>query len=511
MSLAATDAYVDVDADNVLRGDSVEKAILKAAHASGIEMQGDSYRGRRIDQLAFTSENRFAAGLSTDAGGHKLCVNGAPEFLLQAATRIWTADGTVPLTDEIRQHVLGHISHETSKGKRLVAVGAASVDYDDIPDDVSSLLDELTFMGVLILNDPVRDGVAEAIAGVQSAGATILLITGDNPETARSIAEQVGIVEPGSRAVIGDELADMSDEEIVELFADVRVFARVLPRQKMRLAMILQQRGEIVAMTGDGINDAPALRRANIGVAVGSGTEVAKEASDLVLVNDTFETIYAAIEEGRRIIANLRKIVGYLLSTSLSEVVLVGAAIMVGAPPPLLPAQILWANIIEEGFMSVAFAFEKGEKNAMKRKPHDIHEEGILSRDMLSFMVLVISVLSALNLALYFYLRSLDVPHEELRSAMFVLISIDSLFMAFAFRSLTTPIWRIPLSGNLFFFVSFLVSAALFGLVLTVPFFQYLLSYTPLPVFDLLLILGVSVAALVTIEVAKWLFFERKD
>lgn len=161
--------------------------------------------------------------------------------------------------------------------------------------------------------------------------------------------------------------------------------------------------------------------------------------------------------------------------------------------------------------MSVAFAFEKGEKNAMKRKPHDIHEEGILSRDMLSFMVLVISVLSALNLALYFYLRSLDVPHEELRSAMFVLISIDSLFMAFAFRSLTTPIWRIPLSGNLFFFVSFLVSAALFGLVLTVPFFQYLLSYTPLPVFDLLLILGVSVAALVTIEVAKWLFFERKD
>lgn len=512
ISLAATDAYVDVGKNEVVRGDSVEKAILEFSGQLGIDPEADSYRAQRVDYLAFTSENRFAAGLAPEEKKHRLCVNGATEFILENCAKIETESGSEKLTDKILEDLNARIEFETKQGKRLVAVAYKDVDYENIPErKAETLLEDLTLLGVLVLNDPVRPQVIDAIAGVKSAGAEVLLVTGDNPQTALSIAEQTGIVPANATALTGTEVSQMSDEELLVALENVRVFARFLPKQKLRLVQLLQIRGEIVAMTGDGINDAPALRKANIGVAIGSGTEVAKEASDLVLVNDSFETIYAAIEEGRRIVSNLRKIVGYLLSTSLTEVVLIGTAVLIGAAAPILPAQILWANIVEEGLMSVAFAFEPSEKNAMKRRPKDIHEEGILSRNMFLFMLMVVAILSALILILYFYLRYLEIPLEELRSTMFLLISIDSLFMAFAFRSLDTPIWKIPLKSNLFFLASFAISAVMLGVVLTVPFFQYLLSYQPLPLFDILLVIGFSVASLVTVEIGKWLFFEKNN
>lgn len=512
VALVPTDAYLDEDADNLARGDAVEVAILNAVIAAGILKSSSTLRNDRIDVLPFETQNRFAAGLVADDDVYTLCVNGAPEVLLARATDTIIGGKKVDLTLDRIQEYTKIIKEESAKGKRLIAVGSKVVDFDDIPDDANEeALSGLTFLGILVLSDPVREGISDTMANIQAAGASVLLITGDNPETAKAIALEAGITDEGVKALTGNELSHMTDEEILKSLQYVSVFARVLPSQKMRIAQILQQRGEIVAMTGDGINDAPALRRANIGVAIGSGTEVAKESSDLVLVNDTFATIYAAIEEGRRIIANLRKIVGYLLSTSLSEVVLVGAAIMVGSPPPILPAQILWANVIEEGLMSVAFAFEKGEKNAMKKKPQDIHEEGILSREMITFIALAVTVLSILTVTLYFYVRSLNLPIETLRSIMFLAISFDSLFMSFAFRSLSTPIWRISLTDNLFFVGSFLLSLSMLMVVMTVPFFQFILSYEPLPWEYISLALIFSVSSLVVIEVFKWLFFEQEE
>jgi len=512
ISLGAIDAYTEMEAGQlVARGDSVEQAILLQAHELGATEENTTYRSRRIDYLPFTSEQRFAAGLSLDTDdNYILCINGAPELLLGEATHIMTEHGIEKMSSEMALRLQQAIATETTSGKRLIGVGYKAVAYDDIPEDDPQLINGLVFSGVLILDDPVRSGVAEAIAGVRSAGAEVVLITGDNPQTALSIAVAVGIAHEGGSALTGDELERMSDQEVLVALQSVSVFARVLPNQKQRIATLLQKQGEVVAMTGDGINDAPALRRANIGIAIGSGTEVAKEASDLVLVKDSFATIYAAIEEGRRIIANLRKIVGYLLSTSLSEVVLISVALIVGAPAPLVPAQILWANVIEEGLMSVAFAFEPGEKNAMRRKPQDIHAEGILSRQMFWFVLLVISSLSLLTVILYMYVRSLGLPLEIVRSVMFLSISMDSLFMAFAFRSLSTPIWRISLMSNKFFIGSFLISIALLIIVLTVPFFQYILSYTPLPASMIALVVAFSLGSLLIIELAKWLYFERR-
>lgn len=511
-ALCAANAYLDEDSQTgvtYIRGDAVERAILESASLIAISPEGDTARGRRVDYLAFTSENRFAAGVTPYGNAFRLCVNGAPEFLLAAATGVRTNNGVEPLTEECRKSIERAITACTKEGKRLVAVGFKTVSYDDIPDDTEHVLDNLIFSGVVVLADPVRDGVSDAIAGVQSAGARVALVTGDNPETALSIARAVGIADADSIALTGSELEKMSDGEILDVLYNVSVFARVLPKQKMRLAQILQSNGEIVAMTGDGINDAAALRRANIGVSVGSGTAVAKEASDLVLVNDSFATIYAAIEEGRHIISNLRKIIGYLLSTSLSEVVLIGFALCLGAPPPILPAQILWANIIEEGLMSVAFAFERGEKGLMKRRPQDIHAEGILSRAMLQFIASVIFVLSALTITLYVIVLAQDLTLEQVRSTMFLAVAMDSLFIAFAFRSLTTPVWKISLKDNFFFIGSFVLSTMLLIGALMIPFGRTILSYEPLPFIDIALVVSFSIASLLVIEVAKWFFFER--
>lgn len=510
ISLAATNSFAEeVRGHSVMRGDAVEQAILDRALKAGIEVEQNSSRANRIDYLAFASERRFAAGLVPVKGHNRLCVNGAPEELLAHAGSVMTKDGSKKMTATEKESINDLLLQFTSEGKRVLAVGYLDVKYDAFPEKIEAdkLLKDLVFAGLLVLSDPVRVDVKDAIAGARQAGTDILLITGDNPETALSVAKAVGIAEPTGTALTGADLEELTDEELYAALENVKVFARILPEQKMRIAQILQIHGEIVAMTGDGINDSLALRKANIGIAVGSGTEVAKESADLVLVNDSFKIIYAAIEEGRRITSNMRKIAGYLLSTSLTEVVLISGALVTGGAVPILPTQILWSNIIEEGLMSVAFAFEKGEKEAMKRPPHDVYEEGILSRDMIWFIAMVVTILSLLTLSLYFYLRMIQIPLEELRSVMFVAISIDSLFMAFSFRSLTSPIWKNSFKDNLFFAGSFLISLVLLLVALSVPFFQNILSYTPLPLFDLALVFLFGLLSLLTVEVAKWVFF----
>ena len=512
ISLAATDAYTDAQTDTgEERGESVEVAILDAAKEVAIDETENALRVDRIDYLPFSSEQRYAAGLVEVGDTHQLCVNGAPHFILKRATQIQMGETVAPLTETVRAEIATKIAAQSNVGKRLIAVATKYVDYDDMPETEPDFLDELTFLGLVILDDPIRSDVAEAIAGVQSAGARVVLVTGDNPQTALSIAVTVGIAAPGDPVLTGADLEHLSDDELVIALRDISVFARVLPQQKMRLVTTLQKEGEIVAMTGDGVNDAAALRRAHIGVAIGSGTEVAKEASDLVLVQDTFATIYAAIEEGRRIIGNVRKVVGYLLSTSLTELVLILLALIVSAPIPILPAQILWANIIEEGFMGIAFAFEKSEPRAMRRRPHDIHEEGILSSNLLWFITFVVTILSMITGGLYFILLYLQLPLEVVRSVMFVAISIDSLFIAVSFRSLHVPLWRIPLFENRFFLGSFLVSAAALVAGLTVPPLAYLLSYQPLPVHLLVLPIVASFLALVVVELGKALFIGGEE
>ena len=263
-------------------------------------------------------------------------------------------------------------------------------------------------------------------------------------------------------------------------------------------------------MTGDGVNDAPALRSASIGIAVGSGTEVAKEASDIVLLNNSFSIIVAAIEEGRKIIDNLKKIIAYLLSTSFSEIFLIGGALTVGAPLPLLPTQILWAKIVEEGVMSFPFAFEKANGDVMKRDPRSHNAKEILTGTVRKLILSVGLVTGAFLVALYFVLLRFDMPIEEVRTIMFVALSIDSLFFTFSMKSLDMPIWKINPFGNRFLIVAFIASAGVLFAAITLPQLRTLLSIVPLSYAQMLLLLGAGLFNLATIETAKYFIFERR-
>ncbi|MBX2866903.1 HAD-IC family P-type ATPase [Candidatus Kaiserbacteria bacterium] len=509
-ALSASDAYIDEQDSNgtdnfTLRGEPMERAILEKALDMGVAKSSEEIRRTRSAYLAFTSENRFAAGINifskNGTEGYQLCVNGAPEYILEAATDIGEKE-SIFYREQIQKL--------TEEGKRIIAVGHRSVSSPELPEDADDIMKNLTFAGLLVFDDPIREGVDGAIKGVQEAGAEVRLVTGDNPETALSIARAVGIAGEHDIVMTGKDIAEFSDEELYDILQTVKVFARVLPKQKLRLAEVLQKHDEVVAMTGDGVNDAPALQKANIGVALGSGTEVAQEASDLILVNDGFDIMYAAIEEGRRIIANLRKIVAYLLSTSLTEVALIGTALLVGAPIPLLPAQILWANIIEEGFMSVAFSFEPGDKNAMKMRPEHIRKRGIITKEMLEFIGLVVVILSTLLVAFYLFINHLGFDVERMRSIMFLSVAVDSLFIAFLFRSLDTPFWHIPFYTNKFFLGSFGVSILLLILAITLPPLQYLLSYQPLSFVDMSAAVLYGIVSMFVIELGKTIFFKYR-
>ena len=373
-----------------------------------------------------------------------------------------------------------------------------------------SLAEKTIFAGFMAFEDPVREDAKESIAKVKGAGARVIMLTGDNPETAKNIAIKVGIAKQDDRALLGSDIELKNDEDLLKTLQKVKVFSRVLPEQKLRIARLLRGNGEVVAMTGDGINDAPALRSANIGVAVGSGTEVAQEASDIILLNNSFSIIVAAIEEGRKIIDNLKKILAYLLSTSFVEVFVIIGALIFAAPIPLLPAQILWANIIEEGLMSFAFAFEKKEKNIMKRNPRSSSSKNILTPKIKKF-IFTIGIITGVALAgLYFLLLKMGISVEVARTIMFIAISIDSMFFTFSLKSFDEPVWKTDLYSNKFLLIAFVLNLILLIVALSFSPLRTLLSLTTLSVnqFAVLGVLGLF--NLATIEVAKYFLFFRK-
>ena len=513
----ASDAFVEEAADPTqgftIRGRPMEKAILAAALTAGISQAELFEKEARIDFLAFDARRRFAGALGERHGGkRRMYISGAPELLLSQATRVEQRGGAEAMTEGLRVAFGKLLAEKSREGMRLLGVAYREVAWDMVPHgkgDGSELLEHTVFLGTLAFADPIREDAAGAIAKVKRAGARVIMVTGDNAQTALTVARAVGIAEGDSEAVEGPDIEKLDDEELFNVLQHAPVFARVIPEQKVRIARVLRGKGEVVAMTGDGVNDAPALQAANIGVAVGSGTEVAKEASDIILLNDSFSIIVAAIEEGRRIIDNLKKIIAYLLSTSFSEIIVIGAALLAAVPLPLLPSQILWANIIEEGFMSFAFAFEKADPRAMFRDPRSNTHKKILTRRLKSLILTVGVITGALLVALYFVLLRMELPIEQIRTIMFAGLTADAIFFTFSLKSLDTPLWRIEIFSNPFLLGSLAISFLLLLGALTIPALQTLLSLVPLSWTIMLLMVGIGVVNLITIEAAKYLLFVR--
>jgi Ca2+-transporting ATPase len=362
-----------------------------------------------------------------------------------------------------------------------------------------------TWVGLVGMEDPVRQGVIEAVRVAHKAGIQVKMITGDYRLTAEHIARSIGVMQTGDLSLEGPEVAALSDERLKERVCATAVFARIRPQDKLRIVKALQVNGEITAMIGDGVNDAPALQRANIGVVVGTATDVAKETADLILLDNNFRTVVSAIEEGRIIFQNIRKVVAYTLSNSFAEVLTIFTAMMLRWPAPLAVAQILWIHLICDGPSDIVLGFEPKEGGIMDEKPRSL-KEPILNNLGLS-LIGIISVSSAIGaLFLFNHLYSVHGNATEGRSIVFASFAINSMIYIFAYRSMRMPLFRMnKLTANMP-----LVWAVLAGLVMAVlpfliPGLRNLLGIVPLTFAEWMTVAGIAVGLLAIVELGKWI------
>lgn len=518
-AVLASEAFVEqragADGSFTVRGNPVERTIIRAGVENGMYQEQLFTEDRRIDFLPFESKRRFSASLHQRKGvkTNRMAVVGAPEIIIEHATSFWGMGHLHRMSEQARQRLRNFQEHTSKRGARMVAVAYKNTNARKLEDEIgvqeSVTLHNLVFVGLISLTDPIRADVKESIARARDAGVRVIMVTGDFPATASAVADDVGITQGGMPPLLGDDTEKLTDNQLYEKLKTVNILARVLPEQKLRIARVLKSKEEVVAMTGDGVNDAPALRSADIGVSLGSGTDVAKEASDLVLLDDGFDIIVHAIEEGRRIVDNLKKIIAYLLSTGFTEIFVVGGALIAGAPLPILPAQILWINIIEEGFMNFSFAFEPKEGDVMKRDPR--LSRGIVLTSSVKKLIFIIALVTGVFLiALYFMLLSLKLPIEEIRTIMFIALSVDSIFFSFSLKNLHAPLWRINLFSNRYLVFALTSSVlVLFAALLLTP-LRTLLSLTSFSVLNFVFLLGLGAFNLVLIEVVKFFVFKKE-
>lgn len=517
-AVLASDGYIE-DTGNeaqkadeiVARGRPMEQAILLAGLEEGFSERVLRNEYPRLDELHFSSTRRYGGMLVKEAGRHVAYVTGVPElFLTHAAHAMGTRGGERPFIAEHVRFYEEALLRAAREGKRVLAVGRIETDAKVFPEEEEALdrfAQGLELLGFIIFSDVIRKDAKASVQKIQEAGARVIMLTGDNAETALWFAGQVGIAEAGAQAYSGADFKDLSDEGLLSLLRKHSVFARVTPSEKLRIARVLTDAGEVVAMTGDGINDAPALEASAIGVALGSGTDVAKEASDLVLLNDNFSVITYAIGEGRRLRDNVKKMLAYMLSTNFSEIFVITSSLIVGLPIPILPTQIMWANLIEGGPMNVALAFEPLYPSAMKRSPKHPDIAKVLSRDLLKLIICVGTLTGLMLVALHFYLVGMDVAEDELRTIMFGAISASSVAGAFSLKSFGTRLWKLPLFSNPWLLYSLLGSLSMLLCALFVPAIQAIVHTVPVTGDDLLIIFTAGVINLVLIELSKELFF----
>jgi len=458
------------------------------------QMSGDPQdlvdSSQRLAEELFTSETKYmiTAITSNLFGGERYYfLKGAPEIVL----------GMCKVTSEQRNSVLAQVDEWAGEGLRLLGLayrpGGNLEDYSGY-----------TWIGLLGMEDPIREGVHEAVQVARQAGIKVKMITGDYRRTAERIGRNIDLVQEGDEIIEGDELKKLDDQQLEERVKRVAVFSRIRPQDKLRIVRALQANGEITAMIGDGVNDAPALQQAHIGVVVGSATDVAKETADLILLDDNFRTVVAAVEEGRVIFENIRKVVAYTLSNSFAEVLTIFTAMIFRWPAPLAVAQILWIHLICDGPSDIVLGFEPKEEGIMKEPPKSL-KEPILPRLGLS-LIGVISITSTIAALLIFgYYFGIHGDAAEGRSLVFASFAVNSMIYIFAYRSMRQPLYRMnKLSQNMPLVWAVLAGLLLVAIAFVVPGIRNLLGIVPLSLNQWVLIAGIALFLLVAVEIGKW-------
>lgn len=494
----------------VVRGSPTERSIVELGIEQGVNKAEVRDEMKRIDDIPFNSKWKYMATLNEHEEGRKMHVVGAPEKVLSFVGRV-QVDGEVRDVSDEKQDALDEQATEmTKQGLRVLAVA-----YKPVEDSRGSVekegLEDFVFLGFVGIRDPLREAAPAQIEAARTAGIRTVVVTGDHPNTAQAIAKDAGLIDgDDGMLVTGSEMDDWSDEKLQEKIRDVAIFARVEPKHKIRIVDAWQAEGEVVAMTGDGVNDAPALKSAHIGVAVGAGTEVAKQASEMVLLNNDLGTITAAIEQGRMIFDNIRKTVVYLLADSFTGLVLVSGSILLGLPLPILAVQILWINLVADTFPAVAYSMEPGEPDIMERPPRE-RDEPVLNKEMLSIIFIMGIITDIVLFSLFYWYLNNTGDVQTARTVVFAATGIDSLFYAFSVKSFRRTIIHINPFSNKWLLAGVGFSTILMIMALTNPFLVEIFEVQPLGWFEVALLVGLGLMKLASIEVAKeWFIFRKK-
>ncbi len=486
-----------------LVGRSLETNIFKSLIAQKLDPRLIQNQARAHLVIPFSSEHRFSASLIH--GHHQLppplnrqtytllCL-GAPDTLLQKSK--------LPKNDYLR--LIEAVNVMSQQGKRLLGIAIKNVRSEKIGLTLKAAeVDELEFLGLLAFYDPLRAGVPEAIRQIEAAGIKVVIATGDLPGTAVAVARGLGwSINPG-QVLTGEEMRQLADDDLKNNLDNIKIFARVTPADKMRLGRLHQARGEVVGMTGDGVNDAPSLKAVDIGIAVGSGSDVAKEVADLVLLNDNFETIVRAIEEGRRILLNIRKTFIYLMSTSLDEVLLTGGSLLLGLPMPLSALQIIWVNFFTGSLPALSFAFD----HSADQRQLTVRDAKIVLNREVKLLSLGIGLLNSfILLGLYWWLMRQGWDDAVARTFLFTCFASYILFAAFSLRQLHQPIFRYHPFTNRFLNTSVLIGLGLIALTIYLPLFQKIFGTTALPFSWLIWVAVCIIVNVGIVEIAKWIY-----
>ncbi|SFI21699.1 MULTISPECIES: calcium-translocating P-type ATPase, SERCA-type [unclassified Bacillus (in: firmicutes)] len=477
----------------VLDGDPTEGALVAAAMKAGISREGVKDQFEVIHEFPFDSTRKMMSVIVRDKAGKKFVVTkGAPDVLLQMSQTILWGNKQQPLTELYRNEVQTAIHHLGSQALRTIAIAFKPLKTTDHLQNEQEAEQDLMFIGLQGMIDPPRPEVKQAVQECKDAGIKTIMITGDHKVTAMAIAEQLGILSHGGRVVEGIELANMSIEELEDIVDETYVFARVSPEHKLKIVKALQNKDHIVAMTGDGVNDAPAIKAADIGVAMGiTGTDVAKEASSLVLLDDNFATIKAAIKEGRNIYENIRKFIRYLLASNVGEILVMLFAMILALPLPLVPIQILWVNLVTDGLPAMALGLDAAEGDVMRRKPRH-PKEGVFARGLAWKIVSRGFLIGAMTL-LAFIIAYNQHPNElkYAQTVAFATLVLAQLIHVFDCRSEHSVFHRNPF-GNMYLVGAVIISILLMLVVIYYPPLQPIFSTMPIQARDWLLVVGLS-------------------
>jgi len=489
--------------DFVPVGDPTEVALITMSEKAGFQKEELEENCKRIEEIFFTAQRKMMTTIHKTKNSYRVFSKGAPEVILEKCSHQWVNGKKIRLTAEDRKQILAQNQKYAKRALRILALATKEGSEKSLA--AKEPEKQLVFLGLAAMRDPARKEVYEAIKVAKEAGIEVIMITGDNKETALSIARQIGLTEKKSIAVVGEEIESMSDEVLSEKLKNVRVFARTQPEHKLRLVNLLKKMGEVVAMTGDGVNDAPALKKADIGIAMGiKGTDVSKQAADMILSDDNFATIIVAVEEGRRIYENIEKFTGYLISRNFTEVILILLGILFFDFEflPLLAIQILFINAFDEEMPAIGLGLDKAHGNLMKQGPRP-SDESLLNRGN-SLLIFGVAIFMALLTFIIYIMHEPSHDIEKARTMVFATIVTMVIVGTYNFRSMRESILVTRVFNNwlLLSGVSIITLVSLFVMYFEPT--QKIFSLSPLQLKDWMVCLGAASINVIYVEGLKY-------